>query len=440
MTLTLKTPLANPYVDAFHAHETLLPGGEANWLTTLRQQAIGAFNQTGFPSRHTEEWRYTSLGTLHKELFSPGIPGASHALDPDLALAGNHPRIVFVNGYLDTTVSRLHDLPEGLEIQRLNEALADRESLEPLFQSSARAVAAVKNLNTAFLMDGMVITIAADAEIAPPIEIIHMMTDETAARADHLHHVIQAGANSSASFIETYIGAGRYWTNILWDVTLEAGARLASCKIEQEGPEALHLAQTDVRLSSHARYASFSLLTGGRTVRHEINVTFAGEKADCQLSGAYLTRHGQSHEIATLIDHATPDNVSAQAYNGVLDSGAHTAFQGRVIVRPDAQRSNADQTNHNLLLARGADANSKPELEIYADDVKCSHGSTVGEIDQNMMFYLMTRGLDEAAARSLLVEAFVGGIIDGIERSDIQDMARRVAGRWMTQPRDKSDD
>lgn len=439
MTLTLKKPLTNPYLDAFRAHEPLLPGGEAAWLTALREQAIDAFHQTGFPTRRTEEWRYTRLGDLNSDLFTPGRKALDglNTCEASLALEGTHPRLVFVNGYLDTMVSRLHNLPEGLEIQQLGATPENRQSLEPLFQSHADAVAAIKNLNTAFLMDGAVITLAANARIETPIEIMHVMTDEAAARAAHLHHVIRAGANSSATFLETYAGAGRYWTNIVWDVALEAGAKITSCKIEQESPEALHLAQTDVRISSHARYVNFSLLTGGQTVRNEINVTFAGEKADCRLSGAYLARHGQSHEVATLVDHATPDNVSVQAYNGVLDGGAHTAFQGRVIVRPDAQRTNADQTNHNLVLARAADANSKPELEIYADDVKCSHGSTVGEIDPNMMFYLMTRGLDETAARNLLVEAFVGGIIDGVERADIQDKARHIAAQWLSRPRDK---
>ena len=175
---------------------------------------------------------------------------------------------------------------------------------------------------------------------------------------------------------------------------------------------------------------------GGQTCRNEIRLKFEGIQAECHLAGAYLTGKGQSHEVVTLVDHAMPDNVSRQNYQGVLGAGAHTAFQGKVIVRPDAQRTNADQSNHNLLLDRSADANSKPELEIYADDVKCSHGATVGELDPNMMFYLQTRGLDEITARNMLVEAFIAQLVDDIPAGAIQDLVRHVAGRWLTRVKD----
>lgn len=429
--LSAKKIQTGGYVEAYAAAAEELTSRDQAWLTPLRAAAMAAFGTSGFPSRKSEEWRYTSLAPLTSAVFAPApaVVAAKTGLDNDLLLAGaKGPRLVFVNGRLDAGLSRMTSLPEGLELEWISGA-PERASAQ--FRLEAGALNAMKALNTAFLMDGLIIRIAPGAKIAAPIEIHHVMTPEAEGCAAHLHHVVMAGADSTAVLVESFSGQGAYWANIIADVVLDTGARLATYKIVNEGAGGVHLATSDVRLGSRAHYSNFSLLTGGQTIRNEIGVRFDGDHSDCSLSGAYLTGEGQSHEVVTVMDHAMPDNVSHQAYRGVLGAGAHTAFQGKVIVRPDAQRTNADQSNHNLVLDRSADANSKPELEIHADDVKCSHGATVGELDQNMMFYLQTRGLDEAMARNMLVEAFIASLIDDIPIIAVQDLVRQAAARKM---------
>jgi Fe-S cluster assembly protein SufD len=424
----LKKIQTGGYVEAYGAAaEGLLSAGLA-WLKPLQGEAIEAFAAAGFPSRQSEEWRYTSLAPLTARVFSPAPGGvAAKSLPKDDLLLGNLKglRLVFVNGRFSADLSKMSPLPGGLDLQWIS--ALPKAGTGAALQLEAGVSRPMKALNTAFLMDGLIIQIAPGAEIAEPIEIHHLMTPEAEGHAAHLHHVVMAGENSSATVIESFSGEGAYWANIISDVEVGSGARLQTYKIVHEGAGGIHLAESDVRLGDRAHYSNFALLTGGETLRNEIRLKFEGDHAECHLAGAYLAGQGQSHEVVTLVDHAMPDNISRQNYRGVLGAGAHTAFQGKVVVRPDAQRTNAGQSNHNLVLDRSADANTKPELEIYADDVKCSHGATVGELDPNMMFYLQSRGLDEGAARHMLVEAFIASLIDDIPAGFIQDLIRQVA-------------
>jgi Fe-S cluster assembly protein SufD len=418
------------YPALYAAVKGSLPGAALPWLVQSRADALAQFSAAGFPSRRSEAWRYTSLAPLMETAFAPalGAPSQQPPLNQELLLSdAGSIRFVFVDGRLNRALSYSGPLPEGLEIQAVGEAIAGQSTALAGDLQVAGDLPPFRALNAAFLMDGVIIKIAEGAQIALPIEIHHVMTAKADGQAAHLHHVIMAGAGSRATILESHEGTGAYWTNLVTDVVLGKGARLDSYKIQREGAGGVHLAEADVRLASEAYYANFMLLTGGQTLRNDIRLRFEGGHAECHLSGAYLTHAGQSHEVATLVDHATPDNISRQAYRAVLGAKAHTAFQGKILVRQDAQRTNADQSNHNLVLHRSADANTRPELEIHADDVKCSHGATVGELDQNALFYMKARGIEEASARNLLIEAFIGSLIDEIPNVDVQTIVRAIA-------------
>ncbi len=425
----------NGYIEAFSSLEgTFLH--TSDWLRTMRGQAMSVFADAGFPTRRSEEWRYTNLKALTGSVFLPAndAPDSGVSLPPEMLLADSPARLVFVNGRFSPALSNVSGLPEGLTVQPLGQ-MAEADLPGNIF--AADKTRAIKALNTAFLMDGVMIRVAANTKIERPVELCHITRGDIAgdqAVAAHMHHVIVAEEGSEATFFETYTGDGSsYWTNMVTNVQVAADATLNFYKIEDEGRSAVHLAETDVVLADRARYTHFALLVGGQTARHDIRVRFEGGDALCSLNGAYLGADNQSLEVSTFIDHATPDNNSDQNFKGVLDKGAHTAFQGKVLVRQDAQHTNADQSNQNLVLHRSADANTKPELEIYADDVKCSHGATVGELDETALFYLESRGLPRPQARAMLIEAFVAGLIDDIPQTDIRDIIRTRINGWMTE-------
>jgi Fe-S cluster assembly protein SufD len=263
-----------------------------------------------------------------------------------------------------------------------------------------------------------------------PVEIIHWA--HAAERSFHLRNLIVLGAGSRATVIESFAGAGRSWTNAVAIVDVGAGAALRHVKLQDEAVDAIHFGQIRATLAREAKYESFVLTLGGRLSRHDSFVTFAGEGAACGLFGAYLLRGEQEATNATFVDHASPRCTTTEVFKGVVDERAHGVFLGKIAVRQDAQKTNAHQLNKNLLLSPRANVDTKPELEILADDVKCSHGATVGDLDEDALFYLEARGIPAPEARRMLIEAFAADAIDKIE-DDLALRAHLVAHvqRWL---------
>ncbi|MFP6743906.1 MAG: SufD family Fe-S cluster assembly protein, partial [Alphaproteobacteria bacterium] len=378
----------NDYSGAFAAARKSLPGQTLPWLDTLRQRAIEQFAEAGLPTIRDEVWKFTNLRALDRELFVPA-PARQNGialgdLEPHLPANLDCHRLVFVNGYLRADLSDLCALPQGVRLASLADLLDnDPDAVAEFFPAEIAGDSPVA-LNTAFMTDGAVLTIDDGVTLDRPVHLLYLAVPDDRPTAIHTRNLIVAGAGAVATVIESYAGmnSGAYWTNAVTDIVAAADASLRHIKLQGEGAEAFHLAATRARLANGVAYDSFVLQTGAQLARNEIFATLGGSNIDCRLGGAYLGRGRQHLDNTTVVDHAEPDSYSNEHYKGVLDGNAHGVFQGKIVVRPDAQKTDAHQLNKNLLLSESAQADTKPELEIYADDVKCSHGATVGEIDE----------------------------------------------------------
>ncbi len=415
-----------------------LPGSDVAWLDALRAQGIAAFRSNGLPTRRVEAWRYTNLNALAKAGFAPVRGDAELDAVPDgAALAlGDACRIVLVNGRLRHDLSSLDQLPDGIAAVGLAELLrrspADLEDLIAPAPEGRDGVLAA--LNDAFMEDGLVLQIEAGVSVDTPIHLVSIGVPVAGqAVAFHPRNLIVAGAGSRSTLVESHIGLGEgsYFSNGLTDVTVGKGATLTHAKLQDEGAAAFHVALVRARIADEAVYDSFVLHRGGELARHETHASIEGSGAECRLNGAYLGTGRQHIDNTTVIDHMAPGSQSSEVFKGVLAGHARGVFQGRIVVHRDAQQTNGHQLNKTLLLSRDAEMDTKPELEIYADDVKCSHGATVGELSEMELFYLRTRGIDEATARDMLVSAFLSEAVSELrDETLVSAFAERIAG-WV---------
>ena len=387
-----------------------------------------------------EAWKYTSLAPLAELDFSP--PPAHEAEAPDAAGLGADPfdavagpLAVFVNGRFSAARSRLDGLPAGLRVTGLAQALADDPAgVEGLIGGAeglnGEPLAA---FNAAFAADGCIVETAEGVEIEEPLRLRFAAAPGAAPLAWHPRVVVRLGAGSRLTLVEGHDGpaGAATWSNPLADIRLGREAALGHVKLQVEGPDAYHTALTRAALAGGARYESHLLALGARLARHEIHVRLEGEGAACRLGGGYMARGSQHVDNTTVIDHAVPHCESREVYKGVLDDTARGVFQGKIVVRKDAQKTDGHQLNRTLLLSRRAEIDTKPELEIYADDVKCSHGATAGEPEAEQLFYLRSRGLDHRTALALIVEGFMGEMLEEIGHEPVRAaLAERVAG-WI---------
>ena len=397
-----------------------LPGADLPWLADLREAAMRRFLAKGFPTLHDEDWKYTSVGALEKGGFSLATAGAL-AVDPAqveaLALPGAH-LLVFVDGHHVPRLSRLGELLPGAVVDSLAAVLAEHpERIEAELIRLAqpeRDVSAFAALNAACMSDGACLVLPAGARVEEPIHLLFLAA--TPDLAVHSRNLVLAGADSSARIVEHHaaLGEPRQFTNAVTHIALGTGARIEHHKLQQESRTAFHIAAIDAELAADSRLLSTSFALGGALARADIRVTLAGEGAECLLDGLYMADGRQHLDHHTRIDHRLPRGTSRELYKGVLDGAARAVFNGKVFVHPDAQKSDAAQINRNLLLSAQAEVDTKPQLEIWADDVKCSHGATVGQLDADQIFYLRARGLDDAAARALLTYAFAAEMVQRV--------------------------
>ena len=421
-----------------------LPGHDLPWLAKLREDAIGRFAAEGFPTRKAEAWKFTDLRRFTRTTYEPSRAhsnGVSRQGIADFLIAADCHRLAFVDGHLRADLSDPGALPEGAVLTSLGEALRDRPGLVEAAFADAELLDGPLGgplggpwaLNTALMADGAVLSLTRGVVLEMPVHLLYVTTASAAPRAAHIGNIIHAEAESRATVLETWVStdAGAYWTNAVTSVTAKEGAHIGHLKIQREGMEAFHLALTRARLADGSRYENLAAQLGSRLARNEIAATLDGGDAECRLTGAYLGRGRQHLDTTTVIDHAKPGSRSHEYYKGVLDDAARGVFQGRIIVRPNAQKTDAHQLNKNLLLTEEAEVNTKPELEIHADDVKCSHGATAGEIDRDMLFYMRSRGLSADAAHRLLIDGFVGEIIDTVEDEALRAHLAGVVEKWM---------
>lgn len=416
-----------------------LPGRRFPWLEALRTEAVERVRRNGIPTRKLEAWKFTSLAALERIAFQPANDDAPSLLDAGalaaLRLTPQCHLAVFVNGRFRADLSDLAHLPEGSSVTSLAAAgEADLRVLtaEPEIAAESPARALV-DLNTAFMGEGAVIHLGPGATL-DPIQLLFLAVPEAEPQLYQPRNLIVAAAGSSATVLETYAGLGEgvYWTNAATRVVVAHNAVLRHYKLQVESAAAYHTAETSVRLEEAAAYRMFALAQGARLARNEIDVALAAREAEARLSGATLARGEQHLDTTIRIDHAMPDGSSGQAFRSVVDDRAQAVFQGRIRVAPGAQKTDAQQLSRSLLLSATAGADTKPELEILADDVKCSHGAAVGDLDKEALFYLRARGIGEAEARGMLVDAFVGELIAGIESDPARQYFRQAFDGWLT--------
>lgn len=412
-----------------------LPAHEPASLTALRRMAIERFITLGFPTLRQEQWRQTNVAAIAQGTFDRLPVGAPEPavdlsrLDP--LAEGAAARLVFVNGRLSTRLSTLSDLPEGVVVASLAEVLqSSPNSVEPWLGQLARFddqpfVA----LNTAFLTDGAVILVPRGKVVEQPIHVLYISSAEASNEhplAIFPRNLFVAGENSQVTIVETYAGEGPYFTCPVTELVAGPGSVVDHYKLQMESREAFHIATFQLQGERSCAPSSHSISIGGALTRNDVVAVLDGEGIDCILNGLYLGEGRQVIDNHMRVEHAKPHCASHELYKGVLDGSSRAVFNGLIHVHPGAQKTDAKQSNRNLLLSPHAVANSNPQLEIFADDVKCTHGSTVGQLDEDAIFYLRSRGIGQEAARSLLTYAFASDVVERIKvdpvRRDLEEL------------------
>jgi Fe-S cluster assembly protein SufD len=386
----------------------------------IRQSARGRFRELAFPTPRTEDWRFTSIAPLLKEPFE--LPAAVKVDAPALPPlpASDVLRLVFVNGRFVSELSRLTGLPAGLAAGSL--ADAPEEVTRSLGKVADFGDQVFTALNTGFLGDGAYVIVGDGLLIDRPVEVLQIAQPADRATAVHPRTLVLVGRGARATVVERYLPAGRgtYFTNAVTEVVVGSGAVIDHVKVQQEGLDAFHVANTQFVLADRSRLTTHALALGGRLSRSEVRVRFDGEHAEATVNGLYMASDRQHVDNQTILDHARAHCASHELYKGILDGQAHGVFNGKIFVRQGAQKTDAKQTNKVLLLSDDATIDTKPQLEIFADDVKCTHGATVGQLDAEQLFYLRTRGLELEAARALLTFAFANDVVGRIPIESLQ--------------------
>ncbi len=430
-----------PFTEQYQAlvNAQALPGHALPWLQNLREEGIRRFNELGFPTPKVESWKYTNLRALERTVFHPATEHtAGVSIDSVPSLIGEKAghRAVFVNGRFRDELSNLGTLPKGAEVMSFAEALkrdpqflgsrvdqiAKGQEDQPLYQ-----------LNSALMQDGLVLRVREGAKIEHPIEAVFLSLAEDEPLAFHPRHLIVMENGSEATLVEYHVslGDGTTFANAATEIDVGDGARLHHYKLQNESDKAFHVHTLHGRVGEKALYDGFGLSIGSKLSRNELSLRLEGSFADARVNGSYLMRGKQHCDNTTLIEHCVPDTSCCEIFKGALTDKGRGVFQGKLHVHPDAQRTDGYQLSRALLLSDEAEVDAKPELEIYADDVKCSHGSTAGSLDETALFYLRSRGIPYAAARRLLVESFLGEVVEQMISEDLQGAFMERISEWL---------
>jgi Fe-S cluster assembly protein SufD len=411
------------------------------WLRSARLASVEWATARGFPTPKDEDWKYTRLGPLLEVPFEPAPAEAGHRVSmatvDALTFDKESTRLVFVNGLFAPELSSLATLPQGATVTNLASVLAEGGAgLEPFFSRPFDEYDhAFTAINTACTEDGAFINISAGTVVIRPIQVLFLSDVRGSPVVSNPRSLVLAGSGSQVTVVETYAGTtgDTTFTNTVTQVLLDEGAQVKHYKIQDEPDTAFHLALLDVRQGRDSRFSSGSVALGSKIARNEIHVRLQGEGAKASIDGLYLPRGDQHHDHPILIEHAAPRCTSHQLYKGIVDERAHGVFNGRIIVWPGAPGTDASQTNKNLLLSDRAEIDTRPRLEIFTDDVKCTHGAAVGALDEEALFYLRSRGIPHEAAKALLTYAFAGEMLDLIGAGPLRTQVEMlVAGQLST--------
>ena len=411
---------------------------EPDWLVRFRAEAMESFETLGFPTMKDEDWHFTSVAPIADRVFHPAKPAAvsPETLSKLAFLKPDGPALVFVNGHYSPELSTPEEnrATKGVSVQSLAEAIRDDSAgaLRSEIGSAATSTSsAFTALNSAFFRDGALIRITADATIGP----IHLVFIASASEGmvAHPRNLVVAGRHSEATIIESYLAADddSYFTNAVTEVILGDGARISHYKLQNEGTQSFHVGTIQARQPRSSYYEAFCFASGADLSRTNVYTVLEGDSAECVLNGLYLADGTQHMDHQTYVEHVAPNCPSHELYKGVLDGRSHGVFNGKVYVHPEAQKTDGKQSNNNLLLSEHARVDTKPQLEIFADDVKCTHGATVGRLDETALFYLRSRGLSYSVARKLLTYAFAADVLERLALAPLKEsLEARVLARF----------
>ncbi|HEX8118292.1 MAG TPA: Fe-S cluster assembly protein SufD [Pyrinomonadaceae bacterium] len=414
------------YADAFREFAASREG-EPSWAGRLREGAFGRFEELGFPTTDEEEWKYTNVAPLARKAFMPAAPGQVEVVGVEkfVSAESRRSRLVFVNGVYSPEHSSLEAIPSGAAVAELGAALAGEHGellWEHLGRLSGEGSDAFSALNTAFLGGGALIRVPAGVVFEAPLQLLFLTAPGDNEAASFPRVLVVAEADSRLDLIETYAAAAdsEYFTDAVVEVFVGEGARVTHYKVQDESGSAYHVASTRAEVSKDGTYDLTTVTLGARLSRHDIEVTLTSPGAACHVDGLYIVGDGQHTDTHSLIDHREPNCASRQTYKGILDGKSRAVFNGRVYVHEGARGTDAQQSNKNLLLSTDARVDTKPQLEIYNDDVKCAHGATVGQLEEEELFYLLSRGLHPDLARNLLTYGFAEEIVEKVKYDSIR--------------------
>jgi len=406
---------------------------EPAWLRELRVSAFDQFRREGFPTIRDEEFRFTPVAGIANRAFEPTFDGArSEPVAADLRAQVLVPglqasEVLFANGRYSPELSSLRTLPKGVRVESLAHVLAtEPELIEPYLHRFIKfEMQGFTPLNTAFAVDGAVIILPDNAVVAEPLHLV-FLSQGAAPFATHPRVLVVAGRQSQATIVETYAGVGEYFTNAVTEFIAAEGSHIDHYRVQRESLSASHISSMHVHLDRAATFSSHAIILGGGLARNDVNAVLDGEGINCTLNGLYLVDGKRLVDTHTTIDHAKPHCESHELYKGILDQQGRGVFNGKIFVRQDAQKTDAKQTNKVLLLSDEATINTKPQLEIFADDVKCTHGATIGQLSAEQMFYLRARGIGKAEAQAILIHAFASDIVERIQVEPLRDQLEQV--------------
>jgi Fe-S cluster assembly protein SufD len=425
------------YTEAFERFTRNGGGRGPAELVARRREAFERFSRSGFPTAKDEEWRFTPVGPIAGTVWGLAGPAAGDPVTAaDLApFRFEQPEwttLVFVDGRFDAALSHRPVQSGGVTVETLAEAL----SRDPALASRIGAIAPLDAtpfaaLNTAFAKDGAVVRVPAGADAGDPIHLLFVSTAAAAGTASQLRTLIVIEPGARAQVVESYVGlgGGRYFTNAVTEVTVGDSAWVEHSRIQRESEAGYHIGLTHVEQGRDSHYRSFTLSMGGAIARHDLRARLGAENVETLLYGLYLGREEQLVDNHTVIYHDQPNCRSWEVYKGILDGKSHAVFNGKVFVKPAAQKTDAKQTNRNLLLSSTAKVDTKPQLEIFADDVKCTHGATVGRLDESAFFYLQSRGIPRARAQELLTYAFAAEVVGEVASTPVREALDRLLRR-----------
>ncbi len=418
----MTTSVIDQYRRAFDA---VAPNGvEAEVARQRRLDAFEAFAALGFPTRRVEDWKYVPDKPLAGQIFLPtrGDDSAARAMAEDTAVADEILRVVFVDGVFSPDLSRLDPLPEGVSVTRLADADAD-EVIEISGETSYAD--GVDALTDAFALEGVLVRFSSGTETDGAAHLIHVTTGSDQATLAATRSYVVAEPNAYGHVVESYVGAGSALRLTRTVVRVGNGAKIRHERIQVESTEAIHIGRQRVDVGRDARYDGFNFSLGAALSRDALDVRLLEPGGHTSIAALYVPRGRQTIDNHTAIEHMAPSCTSDQLYKGILDGSGHGVFNGRIIVHPDAQQTAAEQLNQNLMLTREARIDTKPQLEIFADDVRCTHGATIGQISPTELFYMMSRAIPEATARTMLIFAFADDALRRIAATSVRDQLTR---------------